>query len=205
MKLYPVVFLLLYLTCCSEQPAAVVVDSTGQGNHSDTSSSSGDRGFGGKLEYTILRERKDQRWQDDSLGLEFDRWLAKHPGVSVDSIIDYNLLLVKQKLQFSFGKVSNDPGMALKEGKANCVGYASLFTALMNYSLKKRGLDDQWQCRHYVGKILYEGKAVNELFNDPFFSDHDFTVISGPGEAEPIAVDPSLFDYLGISRVKLKR
>ena len=157
------------------------------------------------LQYKILRERKSIPLTDDSLKHEVDRWLATSHEFSIDSLADFLLDVSKEKLAFTFDKCSSDPNQLRKDPKANCVGYAAFFNSLMNYALRKKKLSNEYSCKHYVGKIYFDGSNVNAWFNDPFFRDHDFDVIHCIKTREDIAVDPSLFDYLGIRRVALKK
>ena len=75
----------------------------------------------------------------------------------------------------------------------------------MNYALLQKPYSNKYKCRHYVGKIYFAGQNINALFNDPFFKDHDFNIIKSADGKEEIAVDPSLYEYLNVKRVVVKR
>lgn len=157
-----------------------------------------------QLSYRIISGRKSVKLTNDSLKREVDDWLEETEKFGIDAYTDFILGLTKSHLSFSFGKCASDPNLLLKSGEANCIGYAAMFNSLFNYGIKKKGLAGNYKCRHYVGKIYIAGQNVHTLFNDPFFKDHDFNVIECRNESTRIAVDPSLYDYLGVKRVALK-
>lgn len=154
--------------------------------------------------YQVLSQRKDQLLTDDSLKKTIDNWLDTQQPFSINALIGFCLEESKSRLDFSFGKCSSDPNKLSEGGEANCVGYAALFNSMMNYALKKKKLNKSFSCGHYVGKIYYRDQDVHQLFNDPFFKDHDFNIITEKSTGNKIAVDPSLYDYMGIDHVSLK-
>lgn len=190
-------FLLLLFSSCEEQK-----DPPAEKPYSQKKEKPEDQPL---LQYKIISERKPITLTDDSLKREVDRWLAASHEFSIDSLTDFLLDVSEEKLTFTFDKCTSDPNKLLKHPKANCVGYAAFFNSLMNYALKKKKLTHKFSCRHYVGKIYFDGNNVNTWFNDPFFRDHDFAVIHDLKTGEDIAVDPSLFDYLGVRRVQLRK
>lgn len=155
----------------------------------------------GHLSYSVLKERPNNALNNDSLKKIIDN----HPEQNIDSLTDFILEMTKRQLTFSFGKCSSNPHELVKSKKANCVGYAAFFNSLMQYALEKNNLAEEYTCHHFVGKIFYNGTNVNALFdNDPFFKDHDFNLIYKFDQSYEIAVDPSLYEYLGIRRVAIK-
>ncbi|MBI5538764.1 MAG: hypothetical protein HY951_01795 [Bacteroidia bacterium] len=157
------------------------------------------------LSYSIIKTRKTDKLKNDSLKTIIDIWLDQNKDAEINEIIDFNLEQTKNILNFTFDKCSSDPPTIIKTGKANCIGYSTLFNSLMNYSLSRKKLNNKYECSHYVGKIFYAGQNINSLFNDPFFKDHDFNVIKNIKNKNNIAVDPSLYEYLGIKRVTVKK
>lgn len=65
-------------------------------------------------------------------------------------------------------------------------------------------LDDEWGAKHKVGEIYFLGYNIHPLFKSEFFKDHDFVVIENRKTNEIIAVDPALYDYFRINKIRLK-
>lgn len=157
------------------------------------------------LSYSIIKTRKSNKLKNDSLKTVIDSWMEQNKDADINELIDFNLEQTKNILSFTFDKCSSDPATIIKTGKANCIGYSALFNSLMNYTLSERKLNNNYECYHYVGKIYYADQNINSLFNDPFFKDHDFNIIKNIKQNNSIAVDPSLYEYLGIKRVVVKK
>jgi hypothetical protein len=165
------------------------------------------------LSYLVIKERPGVALENDSLKKIINSWLAekniygKSEGTfNIDSVADFILGLTRNQLAFSFGKCDADPRLLVKNSKANCVGYAAFFNSLMNYAIEQSGLKKKYKCHHYVGKIFFEETNVNALFaNDPFFKDHDFNIVKSLDGGKDIAVDPSLYEYLGIKRIAIRK
>ena len=120
---------------------------------------------------------------------------------NIDEIINYSLEKTSRTLQF---KLSN-PGKFLDTGKANCVGYADYFSSSINQILIKNELDNEWKVSHKIGKIEVFGIDSHQYFSSPFFKDHDFVEIQNFKTRQKIAVDATVYDYLGIDRISLKK
>ncbi len=153
-----------------------------------------------KLSYTIIKERSAVPLTVDSLKTVVDNWLARET-FHIDSLVDFAQELTAHQLSFTTERTPSDPNKAAKKGEANCIGYAALFNAIVSYALEKKELEEEYECHQYVGKISYDGQDVHAFFNDPFFADHDFNVVKKRDGSLTIAVDPSLFEYLGVRRV----
>ena len=157
------------------------------------------------LSYLKIKERNGVELKNDSLKKIIDSYFEAEPSPGIESLTDFILEMTERQLTFTFGKCSSDPQSLTKDGNANCVGYAAFFNSLMNYALRKKVFAGKYKCHHYVGKIFYDDTNVNALFkNDPFFKDHDYNSIESK-EGKNIAVDPSLYEYLGIKRVSTKK
>ena len=158
-----------------------------------------------QLSYSIIKTRQTKSLKNDSLKNVIETWLKQNEDADINDLVDFNLDLTSNQLSFTFDKCSSDPATIIKTRKANCIGYSALFCSLMNYTLLKKQLQNRYQCFHYVGKIYYAGQNINALFDDPFFKDHDFNMIKDHENKNTIAVDPSLYEYIGIKRVSLKK
>lgn len=107
------------------------------------------------------------------------------------SAIELSLDITGSLLEFS---EKND----IKNGKANCVGYAQLFTSICNYMLKVDGRKER--VKPVVGHIKWCGinlcevlKAIVPKKYESFVKDHDFIELEY--EDKYVYVDPTLFDY----------
>ena len=122
-------------------------------------------------------------------------------GMTKKQIIDYGLNLTAKKLKFA---EKNDIG----HGKANCVGYAQLCSAICNQALKNNG----YKCRAkpVVGYISNCGINLCELFKHVapnkhwynFVKDHDFVELQV--EDKTYYFDPSIYDVLGNKCITIK-
>lgn len=158
------------------------------------------------LEYSVLRTRNiKHELKNDSVRHKLDIWIDQNKNPSIDEMIDFSLEITSEILDFTFENTSSDLNTLLESGKANCVGYAVVFNSILNYIIDKtkEGTYPVFDTDHCVGQISINGINVHNLFTDPFFKDHDFIVINYLKCNERIAVDPSLYDYFGIKRVKL--
>jgi hypothetical protein len=208
MRTFIFIFFTFFLFSCSgnqdEPPVKKkdsIIDSSTQKIISDTAQ----KGiFEKNLSYSIIGNRSEISLKNDSLKKVIDNWLKNSGSSNIDSLIDFSLELTKQALTFSFGKCPSDPELLTQTRLANCVGYASFFNSILNYALEQKGLSNQYHSEHLVGKIYYKGENVNALFKDPFFKDHDFNVIRNSVGGTVIAVDPSLYEYLGVRRISLQ-
>jgi hypothetical protein len=122
----------------------------------------------------------------------------------IRKIIDMSLSLTANKLNFVAAKNNNDPNKLINTKKAHCVGYSAFFATTCNYLIKKHGLKE-WHAKPAIGKIYFLGLNVHEHIDIPFFEDHDFVIIENENTKEQIAVDPALYDYIYIDKVKLRQ
>lgn len=87
----------------------------------------------------------------------------------------------------------------IQNGKANCIGYAQLTSAIINYSFQSKNLP--YRAKPVVGKVYLFGIDLNNVAQKilpkkhrPFFKDHDFVEIDLGNEI--IYIDSSLKDLL---------
>lgn len=90
-------------------------------------------------------------------------------------------------------------------GEANCVGYAQLTSATINYAFQIKNLP--YKAKPVVGKVYLFGINLNNAAQKilpqrhrPFFKDHDFVEVNAGSEV--IYVDASLQDIIGIRFIK---
>lgn len=114
-------------------------------------------------EYVISQELKD-RIKDET-----DCISDEH------HIIQYSCNLTSKLLKF-------DRRNDIANGKANCIGYAQLSSAIINYAFKLHGLP--YKARPVVGQVYCFGINLTALSQKilpakyrPFFKDHDFVEV----------------------------
>lgn len=155
--------------------------------------------------YQVLWQRDlNYTLQNEEIIDKINQWLKEANSSDIDENINFLLKLSNEYLEFSFTENDNNPNSLVDSKKANCIGYASFFTALFHYIIKEKQWEERYQCKQVVGKIYYQNQDVHQLFNDPFFADHDFVIIEEVLTKDIIVVDPSLYSYLGVSRINLK-
>ncbi len=108
------------------------------------------------------------------------------------SIMDYCFGLTNELLEFSS---KND----IEHGKANCVGYTKMFTAISNYALMVNKYEGR--VKPVVGYITWCGinlcdvlKLVVPKKYEGFVRDHDFVELEY--EDHYVYVDPTLYDLM---------
>ncbi len=109
--------------------------------------------------------------------------------------------LTAKRLQFTTGPCAADAATVFKERKANCIGYAALCAAIGNTIFEMRGLDGQWETHVETAQLRVFGMNVNAWFASPFLKDHDFVTIRDQHGNMHFAVDPTVFEYFGITSV----
>lgn len=90
----------------------------------------------------------------------------------------------------------------IKNGKANCDGYAMKCASLFNYIRKANGLSDKYFAKPVVGQVYWFGINMNKLLMrilpakyTGFVKNHSFVEFQGPSDY--VYADPSLYDVFG--------
>lgn len=116
-------------------------------------------------------------------------------------IIKYCSSVVTEMLSF-------DRKNMIPNGKANCVGYAQLTSAIINYAFQIKNLP--YKAKHVVGKVYLFGCNLNKVAQTilpqrhrPFFKDHDFVEIDLGDKT--IFIDSSLQDLIGYRFYQIKK
>ena len=114
-------------------------------------------------------------------------------GMDEIDIVNYSLKLTDELLDF------NETN-SIKDGKANCVGYALLCASIANYGIKVNKLEGS--CRPVVGYVTFGGmnlcnilKVIAPQKYKAFVKDHDF--VEYDMKNKTIYFDPTLYDLLG--------
>ena len=108
-------------------------------------------------------------------------------------IVNYSLKLTDELLDF------NETN-SIKDGKANCVGYALLCASIANYGIKVNKLEGS--CKPVVGYVTFGGmnlcnilKVIAPQKYKAFVKDHDF--VEYDRKNKTMFFDPTLYDLLG--------
>ncbi len=116
--------------------------------------------------------------------------------LDLQKITNISTKITNQYLKFTFQRASNNPNKIVLTGKANCVGYAALYSAVANYLINKAESQNRFQSKHLVGKLDFLGIDLNALFTSPFYKNHDYNLIEDKKTGVVLLIDPSLDDYL---------
>lgn len=165
--------------------------------------------FKKSISYTPIGERNTILLVDKKIIQELESEIriqleTKNAKLSIKEIIKFAQIKTSEKLYFSKTKTARDPNIIIKEGKANCVGYAALFNSIAQFMLKSQQLEQQYQVNHLVGKIDLWGVDLHQLFDASFFKDHDYNEIINLETGHTIYIDPIVSDYLAIHQVSSK-
>ncbi len=120
---------------------------------------------------------------------------------SVEQIAELSNKITSAQLSFQATRSEINPNKLFTNKSTHCVGYSAFYEAVCNYLLAKNGFGDSWHCQAHCGQIHFLGYNVHHLFDSAFFANHDFNIIQGDSDSEIYCTDPTLHDYLGISRV----
>lgn len=94
----------------------------------------------------------------------------------------------------------------IPKGKANCVGYAQLTSAIINYAFQIKNLT--YKAKPVVGKVYLLGIDLNNVAQKilpqrhrPFFKDHDFVEVDLGNKT--VFIDSSLQDLTGLTFMQI--
>ena len=145
------------------------------------------KSFNRKIALYTLQEDTKKKIAQDIIPLETDT-----------DIIKYCSSIVTDMLSF-------DRKNMIPNGKANCVGYAQLTSAIINYAFQVKKLP--YKAKPIVGKVYLFGIDLNNVAQQilpqkhrPFFKDHDFVEVD-LGDKTAF-IDSSLQDLTGLSFIQ---
>ncbi len=107
-------------------------------------------------------------------------------------------------LKFRLYQTSNDPNELIYSNETNCVGYSAMFNSIANHLIRKHNLQYEIKTEHKIGQLELFGIDIHEYFDDPFFKDHDFNILTNKTTGEQLFIDPSVSDYFWINRVSIR-
>ncbi|MBO6516924.1 MAG: hypothetical protein JJ975_10275 [Bacteroidia bacterium] len=122
---------------------------------------------------------------------------------SLPHLISPALQLTAKQLSFTTKTASNNPNVLMDNARANCIGYAALFSSTLTKQTNLMA-NGRYEIQHLIGKIRFLGIDVHSYINHPFFRDHDFVSVQDTRTGKVIYIDPSLWDYLYIKRVRVR-
>ncbi|TXF88910.1 hypothetical protein FUA23_12690 [Neolewinella aurantiaca] len=125
-------------------------------------------------------------------------WAITHPDASAKDIIAFARRKTAQHASFVMRTTSGNPRDVMASGRANCVGYARLFAAILDQADTKGQLDQEI----LIGRLTVFGQSLHALTNDPFWSDHDYNKVVDKISGEVFFLDATLYDYSGVKFVR---
>jgi hypothetical protein len=155
--------------------------------------------------YQAVGERPTYAIKNPELRTYIERELPANSVKSPRIILKKALQLSAQQLHFTAARNHNDPNLLINSRSAHCVGYAAFTTTICNELLRRYQLNSAWKAEAQVGQIHFLGINVHPYFQSAFFKDHDFVVLRNQKTGEELAADPTVYDYLGIGLVRVKR
>ncbi len=124
--------------------------------------------------------------------------------IDLSAILEIADKITKEELKFTTKRASNNPNELINTHQANCVGYSAMFNSIANYLISKNKLENKIVAEHKIGQLKLFGINLHKFFESSFFRDHDFNEIIDKKTGNKIFIDPSLSDYLRITRVAKK-
>lgn len=114
---------------------------------------------------------------------------------------DFTLTHTASSLHFILKSNSQrDPNRILAGRGAHCTMYAVVQSAL--YNQIAREMHWNTSCRVAVGQVHLLGVNLHQFATNSFFASHDFCLIHDSNGV--YAVDALTFDFIGVSRVRLR-
>ncbi|WP_158973634.1 hypothetical protein [Cellulophaga sp. L1A9] len=156
------------------------------------------------VKYSEVDRRKNSVLTDKNLIAEIN-YQTEGKVLNIEEIIALSNEITSDTLAFSLNKVSSNANSVYTSKKANCIGYSSLFNSVGNYILAEQKLTDSYEFIHLVGALNVLGFNIHNLFDNPFFKDHDYNEIKYKKMNTKLFVDPSLWDYLRIEYVSSQK
>ncbi|OEK07613.1 hypothetical protein A8C32_17610 [Flavivirga aquatica] len=155
--------------------------------------------------YKPIEKRTNYLIVNGELVNSIETKLINNEGLKIEKIIDIGLSVTSQQLRFTATKNYRDPNKLISTRTANCIGYAAFFSASCNYLLKKYDLDSIWVATPHKGQLYLLDINIHKYFKSPFFKDHDFVIIENMRTGNTLAIDPTIYDYLGVNYITLKK
>lgn len=152
--------------------------------------------------YKVFKERKTIELVNKKLKNKVDKQI-QDKNLKPLQVLDLANQITCKNLSFTFHKALSNPNELYFTKKANCIGYAQFCSAVGNYILEKQNID-AYYFTPAVAEIEFLGFNVHRLFSSPFFKNHDIVLFVKVKEGNLVATDPSLSDYTGIKKVRLK-
>ncbi len=155
--------------------------------------------------YQVVGNRPSYPIENPALRTYIESELPENSAKSPRVLIKKALQLSARQLHFTATRNHNDPNLLIDSYSAHCVGYAAFTTTVCNELLQHYQLATEWKAEARVGQIHFLGINVHPYFNSAFFKDHDFVVVKNQKTGEKLAVDPTVYDYLGVVFIRMKK
>ncbi len=153
--------------------------------------------------YKIDKKRASHKMRAENIIMIINK-NNRYPTTFLSEIINTSQKCTSEKLNFTFAKCNTDPNLLINYGKTNCIGYATFATSICNYLLERQNMKRQWVATPYIAEIYFCDVNIHPFFNSSFFKDHDIVVIENLITHQKFAFDPSLNDYFGIYKIRLR-
>lgn len=157
------------------------------------------------LSYQSIGTRTEYQIENSDLRNYIENNLPHARLHSPQAVMRSALQLSARNLHFTAQHNDIDPNLLINSHRAHCIGYANFTSTVCNELLKKYGLAGDWKAESHRGQIHFLGINIHPYFHSPFFRDHDFVVLKNRKTGEVLATDPTVYDYLRITFIRVKK
>lgn len=155
------------------------------------------------ISYKESGGRKTYKVKDKNLAAFIEDEAASNNKSDIESIINLSLEITDKALEFSEEVTEKDPAKLVLLKRGNYASYASFTACVGNYLISKNKLSKVWEAKPVKGKLYVFGNDPSKKIKTSFFKDHDFVIFKNKETRREIAVDPAIFDCVGIDRVSI--
>lgn len=130
--------------------------------------------------------------------------LSTTPPQNIDEIVDLSQKITNKALSFHLDSKDANPNKTIETEKANCIGYAAFTASTANYLINKYNLSKEWEAKPFRGKLYVFGEDIHRYITNKSFKDHDFVIFKNKSTGQEISIDPTIYSYLRIDRIRNK-
>ena len=150
------------------------------------------------VSYEPVGSRQFIALTDKALTNEIAEWSAENLAATPKQLIAFARGQTARHAGFVMRTTSGRPDDIVASGRANCVGYARLFAAILDHADTENLLDQEI----LIGELSLFGQSLHALTDDPFWNDHDYNKVVDKVSGEVFFLDATLYDYSGIRWVR---
>lgn len=140
---------------------------------------------------------------DSKLIADIEKKNSLEQNDDIEAVILKSLEITSKHLNFTMSNKNEiNPNKLIETKNAHCIGYSSFYIAVIDNILKRKNLEKEWIITHNVGQLYIFSFNIHNYINSSFFKDHDFVTIKNKRTQQEYSIDPTLYDYTGIVKIK---